>query len=229
MRRRMHPCRRPLPAGPQRDQAVRPVAHDSGKAVDVARACGRPCFIRRRPIAVYRCDGYQDFILFVSRLTPLKRADLLIRALATADGQGIKPSWPEMGRSGPALEALAKELRVDDRSGSPAASATRGCWTSWPDAVRCAFPRFRRTTASSPWRRLPPGRPSSPAVILAGRQSWCRTASRGSSATRRRMRSPDRCARLPKTQKAAERMGEAGFQAGAHLTWPTVARELVLE
>ena len=30
----------------------------------------------------YRCDEYGDYIFVVSRLTPLKRVDLLIRALA---------------------------------------------------------------------------------------------------------------------------------------------------
>lgn len=41
------------------------------------------------PQRPYRCDGYGDFIFFVSRLTPLKRAELLIEALATPDGAGI--------------------------------------------------------------------------------------------------------------------------------------------
>ena len=39
------------------------------------------CFRRRRQ-RPYRCDGYGDYIFAVSRLTPLKRLDLLIRALA---------------------------------------------------------------------------------------------------------------------------------------------------
>src|SRR6476469_6097206 len=37
----------------------------------------------------YRCDGYGSRFLFVSRLTRLKRADLLVRALATPPANAI--------------------------------------------------------------------------------------------------------------------------------------------
>ena len=41
------------------------------------------------PQRPYRCDAYGDYIFMVSRLTPLKRAGLLIDALATPEGAGI--------------------------------------------------------------------------------------------------------------------------------------------
>ncbi len=34
------------------------------------------------PQRAYRCDGYGDYLFFASRLSPLKRADLVLRALA---------------------------------------------------------------------------------------------------------------------------------------------------
>ena len=34
------------------------------------------------PARPYRCDGYGDYLFAVSRLTPLKRFDLLLEALA---------------------------------------------------------------------------------------------------------------------------------------------------
>ena len=42
------------------------------------------------PPRAYRCDEYGDYVFMVSRLTPLKRADLLLRALAAPDGRGIR-------------------------------------------------------------------------------------------------------------------------------------------
>ena len=42
------------------------------------------------PQREYRCEGYGDYIFMISRLTALKRADLLMRALATPDGAGIR-------------------------------------------------------------------------------------------------------------------------------------------
>ena len=42
------------------------------------------------PPRAYRCDEYGDYIFLVSRLTPLKRVDLLLDALATPQGAGIR-------------------------------------------------------------------------------------------------------------------------------------------
>ena len=51
----------------------------------------------------------------VSRLTPLKRADLLIKALATVEGAGIRAVISGDGEERGALVALARELNVSDR------------------------------------------------------------------------------------------------------------------
>ncbi len=42
------------------------------------------------PDRPYRCDGYGDYIFAVSRLTALKRFDLLLEALAHPTAQGIR-------------------------------------------------------------------------------------------------------------------------------------------
>ncbi len=63
----------------------------------------------------YRCDGYGDYIFMVSRLTPLKRADLLVRALAEPDGAGVRVVIAGDGEERPRLQALAAELGVGSR------------------------------------------------------------------------------------------------------------------
>jgi glycosyltransferase involved in cell wall biosynthesis len=67
------------------------------------------------PRRAYRCDGYGDYIFMVSRLTPLKRADLLIQALATADGSGIRTVIGGDGEDRQRLESLAERLGVAER------------------------------------------------------------------------------------------------------------------
>ena len=42
------------------------------------------------PQRAYRCEDYGDYIFMVSRLTRLKRADLLVDALATPEGAGVR-------------------------------------------------------------------------------------------------------------------------------------------
>ena len=42
------------------------------------------------PVRAYRCDAYGDYLFAVSRLAPLKRFDLLLRALAEPVAAGIR-------------------------------------------------------------------------------------------------------------------------------------------
>lgn len=63
----------------------------------------------------YRCEEHGDYILMVSRLTPLKRADLLVRALATDPGSGIRAVIAGEGEERPRLEQLVADLGLRDR------------------------------------------------------------------------------------------------------------------
>jgi len=67
------------------------------------------------PPRPYRCDDYGDFVFMVSRLTKLKRADLLIEALALSDGAGIRAIVAGDGEEREALEALAAARGVGGR------------------------------------------------------------------------------------------------------------------
>ncbi len=67
------------------------------------------------PQRPYRCDRYGDDILMVSRLTPLKRAELLVRALAAPDGRAVRAAIAGEGEDRNRLQALIRELGVADR------------------------------------------------------------------------------------------------------------------
>jgi len=67
------------------------------------------------PQRAYRCDGYDDYVFAVSRLTPLKRVDLLVRALAEPSASGVRAVIAGEGESRAALERLAVDLGVDAR------------------------------------------------------------------------------------------------------------------
>jgi glycosyltransferase involved in cell wall biosynthesis len=67
------------------------------------------------PQRPYRCDAYGDEIFMVSRLTALKRADLLIRALAVPIASRVRVVIGGDGEERDKLVALARDLRVSDR------------------------------------------------------------------------------------------------------------------
>lgn len=67
------------------------------------------------PPRPYRCEAYGDFLFFTSRLTPLKRADLLLRALAQPPASGLTCVIGGDGDERASLERLAQQLDVADR------------------------------------------------------------------------------------------------------------------
>ena len=67
------------------------------------------------PPRPYRCDRYGDFIFMVSRLTPLKRTDLFVRAMAHPAAEGLKAVIAGDGEERDRLRALIAELGIADR------------------------------------------------------------------------------------------------------------------
>jgi glycosyltransferase involved in cell wall biosynthesis len=63
----------------------------------------------------YRCEDYGDYIFMVSRLTPLKRADLVVRALAEPAAAGIRAVIAGDGEERGPLEQLVSNLGVASR------------------------------------------------------------------------------------------------------------------
>lgn len=67
------------------------------------------------PQRPYVCDEYGDELFAVSRLTPHKRIDLLVRALAEPIAAGVRCAIAGEGEELCRLRRLAAEMGVDDR------------------------------------------------------------------------------------------------------------------
>jgi glycosyltransferase involved in cell wall biosynthesis len=67
------------------------------------------------PPRSYRCDGYGDVLFAVSRLTPLKRLDLLVRALALPAAAGVRCVIAGDGEEAGRLRHLVDELGLAAR------------------------------------------------------------------------------------------------------------------
>jgi glycosyltransferase involved in cell wall biosynthesis len=67
------------------------------------------------PPRAYRCDEYGDYVLAVSRLTPTKRLDLLVRALAEPAAKHVRVVIAGEGEGRAGLAALAADLGVGGR------------------------------------------------------------------------------------------------------------------
>jgi glycosyltransferase involved in cell wall biosynthesis len=67
------------------------------------------------PQRVYRFEGWGDYVFMVSRLTPLKRADLLLEALAQPAAAGIPAVIAGEGPERERLEAMIGRLGLGSR------------------------------------------------------------------------------------------------------------------
>jgi glycosyltransferase involved in cell wall biosynthesis len=71
------------------------------------------------PVRMYRCDSYGDFIFAFSRLTSLKRMDLLLAALACPDSEGIRCVIAGEGEESAVLGSLISRHGLEGRVSLP--------------------------------------------------------------------------------------------------------------
>jgi glycosyltransferase involved in cell wall biosynthesis len=67
------------------------------------------------PQRPYRCDGYGDFLFAPSRLSPLKRLDLVLQALARPEAAGVRCVIAGDGEEADRLIRLSRTLGLESR------------------------------------------------------------------------------------------------------------------
>jgi len=176
----------------------------------------------------YRCDEYGPAFLFVSRLTRLKRADLLVRALATPPANAIRLVIAGDGEERPALERLASEAGVLDRVTFTGRLSDEQLLAALATCRAVCFPPFQEDYGFVTVEAFA----SRKAVIT------CRDSGGPAELVRDGVNglvcdpTPEALGRamrlLADDPALAKRMGAAAFEAGAKLTWPETVRQLVL-
>jgi glycosyltransferase involved in cell wall biosynthesis len=179
------------------------------------------------PQRAYRAEAYGPEFLFVSRLTPLKRADLLIAALAAPDGAGIPLVIAGEGEERPGLERLASELGVANR----VTFTGRASEDQLVDALgRCravVFPPFQEdygfvtAEACASRRAVITCRDSGGPAELVEDGVTGFVCDPTPAAIARAMR------QLADDVGLAERMGAAAFAVAERLTWPATVAKLL--
>ena len=178
------------------------------------------------PQRAYRCDGYGDFVFMVSRLTGLKRAELLIEALATDGGQGIQAVIAGDGEDRGRLEQLLSARGLNDR-------VRLVGWLADDELLDClarcravVFPPlqedygFVTVEAFASRKAVVTCRDSGgPAELVEDGVSGlvCEPTPASLAQALRR---------LMDDRLSAEQMGNAAFARGAELNWPDAVRQL---
>ncbi len=179
------------------------------------------------PARPYRCDGYDDYVFAVSRLTPLKRFDLLLDALAHPTARGIRAVIAGEGEERDRLVEQRRRLGLEDRVELAGRLDDAQVIDHLARCRAVAFVPldedygFVTVEAFAAHKPIVTCRDSGgPTELVAdGVQGLVAAPDAASLAAALRRMIDDRA--------GAERMGRAGAVRGAELSWPaTVARLL---
>jgi glycosyltransferase involved in cell wall biosynthesis len=180
------------------------------------------------PQRAYRCDAYGDYLFAVSRLTPLKRFDLLIDALAQPEAAGVRCVIAGEGEEESRLRAMIAERGLEPRvrlvGGVDSAQLVEQlarCRAVWfaPYDEDYGFVTVEAFASRKPVVTCTDS--GGPAELVKDGVNGC-------------VASPDprsvaaAIARVMQDASAAERMGQAGAAFAASLTWDRALRELLL-
>ena len=179
------------------------------------------------PHRAYRCDSYGPDFFLVSRLTTLKRADLLVRALATADGAGLTCAIAGEGDQAAPLQALARQLGVEGRVSFLGRVSDDALVDRLATCRAVVFPPFQEDYGFVTVEAF-----ASRKAVVTCRDSGGPAELVQDGATGLVCDpSPDALAhalrRLADDAALAERLGAAGQARGATLTWSGTAQQLV--
>jgi glycosyltransferase involved in cell wall biosynthesis len=179
------------------------------------------------PDRPYRAEAYGPAFFFVSRLNRLKRADLLLRALASGEGAGIEAVIAGEGEERAPLERLASELGVANRVTFTGRLPDEPMLDRLARCRAVVFPPLQEdygfvTVEAFASRRAvitcqDSGGPAE--LVEDGVNGFVCEPTPESLAHALR--------RLADDAALAERMGSAAFAAGARLNWPDTVRKLV--
>lgn len=180
------------------------------------------------PARAYRCDGYGNYLFAVSRLAPLKRFHLILRALAEPVAAGIRMVIAGEGAELQPLMKLTRQLDLSDRVQFLGRIDEA---TLLEHLARCravVFPPFNEdygfVTVEAFASRKPvltccdSGGPAE--LVIDGVNGFVTDAAPEALARAMRALTDDRA--------LAERMGEAGAVVAARLSWQDAVDRLIL-
>jgi glycosyltransferase involved in cell wall biosynthesis len=180
------------------------------------------------PDRPYRTDGYGDYLFFASRLSPLKRADLVLRALAEPAARHVRCVIGGEGEQAPALQALARSLGVDTRvtfEGHLSDDALVG------HLARCRGVIFVPHSEDYGFVTVEAFASAKPVITASdsgGPLEFVRDGETGLVIPPEPTSLAVACARLMDSAAEAERMGAAARRAIASLTWRRTVGALLL-
>lgn len=180
------------------------------------------------PPRAYRCDGYGDFILAVSRLTPLKRLDLAIRALACPEAGAVRLVVAGEGGQAQALRSLVSELGVANRVEFAGAVNEARLVDLLARCRAVCFPPYDEDYGFVTVEAFASSKPVVTCADSGGPAELVRHGENGLVCTPTAESVAAALGTLAADSPLAERLGEAGRRVAAGMTWDQAVPKLLL-
>lgn len=179
------------------------------------------------PTRPYRADDYGNYLFSVSRLAPLKRQELMLKALATPDGGGIRLV---LAGEGPELESLLRlrrELGLESRVQFVGRLDESELVRQYAQCRAVVFAPFNEDYGFVTMEAFSSGKAVITCTDSGGPAELVRDGASGLVAEP----TPEALARsmrmLMDDRARAERLGHAARADAARLTWPDTVKRLL--
>jgi glycosyltransferase involved in cell wall biosynthesis len=180
------------------------------------------------PQRQYRCECYGDYLFFYSRLAPLKRGDLLLRALSQPVAAGIRAVIAGDGEDAPRLRRLANELNLLDRVQFVGAVGEDDLLRHLARCRAVVFVPFQEDYGFVTSEAFSAGKPVITCSDSGGPLELARDRSNALVVPPNPESLARACAELAQDAPLAEQLGSRGRAAVAAMTWENAVRRLVL-
>src|SRR6185295_4632088 len=180
------------------------------------------------PQRPYRCDGYGDYLFFYSRLSSLKRGDLLLRALARPEAGKVRCVIAGEGEERPRLQQLARELGLEDRVQFIGFLTEANLLDHLARCRGVVFVPYQEDYGFVTAESFASGKPVITCTDSGGPLELVRTRENGLVAAPNPDSLARACVELTEDAALAERLGTQGRKDIARLTWADAVKRLVL-
>jgi glycosyltransferase involved in cell wall biosynthesis len=175
----------------------------------------------------YRCEEYGDYIFMVSRLTPLKRADLLVRALALPAGAGIRAVIAGDGEERSRLAQLIESSNLTDRVTLTGRLSDEDVLTHLARCRAVCFPPLGEDYGFVTVEAFASQKPVITCRDSGGPAELVTDGEHGLVCEPTPDALADALRKVMKRGDLAEQMGKQAHARGAALTWPQTVRTLL--
>ncbi len=233
------------PQGRIKERARRALVHAADRHLlrhNVTRVVAQSETVRRRlrawrladadvlypppPPRAYRCDGYDDYLFVVSRLTPLKRVDLVLRALAEPAARHVRCVIGGEGEARGDLEALADSLQLGDRVRFAGRLSEDGLLSHYAACRAVAFTPLDEDYGFVTAEAFASGKSVVTTTDSGGPSEFVRDGENGRVVAPEAAPLAAAIAGIIDDAGVAERMGRQGQRDTAGLTWAETVRRL---